>query len=113
MQEPEVDFCPPSLSRDALLIYSLKSLSAGLSIGSARIVDFLELRKVLFCKEFALFFGPVVTVVMVSQNERDFDASEVPLCDAIWFRSGNLRVFGKMLGTVLCNRITTQITRSN
>lgn len=75
--------------------------------------EFLELRKVLFCKEFALFFGPVVTVVMVSQDERDFDAPEQRFYDAFRFRLGSLRVFGKLLGTVLCNRITTQITRSN
>jgi hypothetical protein len=91
----------------------MKSLSAGLSFGSARKVEFLELRKVLFCKEFTLFFGPVVTIVMVSQNRTDFDASEVRFCDAFRFRLGSLRVFGKMPGTVLCNRITTQITRSN
>lgn len=59
-------------------------------------VEFLELRKVLFCKEFALFFGPVVTVVMVSENERDFDAAELRFCKPFRFQLGSLRVFGKM-----------------
>ena len=44
----------------------MKSLSAGLIIGSALKPDFLELRKVLFCKEFTLFFDPVFWIVAVS-----------------------------------------------
>lgn len=56
----------------------MKSLSAGLIIGSALKPDFLELRKVLFCKEFTLFFDPVFRIVAVSENTHDLNGNRGP-----------------------------------
>ena len=52
----------------------MKSLSAGLVIGSARHRVFLEPHNPLFCKEFTVFFGLFMHAVPVMENEGDFDA---------------------------------------
>ena len=54
----------------------MKSLSAGLVNQSARDPDFLELRNVLFDKQFTPFFGPVLTPVPVSQITVDFSVAQ-------------------------------------
>ena len=56
----------------------MKSLSAGLIIGSALKPDFLELRKVLFHKEFMLFFGPFLRPVTIKKTVGDFDGNKMP-----------------------------------
>lgn len=52
----------------------MKSLSAGLVNESACDQDFLELRNVLFDKQFTPFFVPVLTRIPVSENATDSNA---------------------------------------
>lgn len=52
---------------------AMKSLSAGLLNESARHPEFLELRKVLFDKQFTPNFDPVITTVPVSEFAPDRD----------------------------------------
>jgi len=53
----------------------MKSLLAGLVNGSARLQRFLEPHKLLFYKEFTVFFGPVMPAVTVSQTAPDLAVS--------------------------------------
>lgn len=55
---------------------AMKSLSAGLVIGSARQRAPLEFHKLLFSKVFASFLMSILRPVPVSQNEPDFAAAK-------------------------------------